>query len=44
MRNVVFAQRNLVPDRLFSEFDGIFCRNLLIYFDWSLQNKVHALF
>jgi chemotaxis protein methyltransferase CheR len=43
-RNVVFSQHNLVTDRSFSEFNVIFCRNVLIYFDRSLQNKVHALF
>lgn len=43
-RNVVFAQHNLVTDRSFSEFNVIFCRNVLIYFDRDLQNHVHALF
>jgi chemotaxis protein methyltransferase CheR len=43
-RNVVFAQHNLVTDRSFSEFNIIFCRNVLIYFDRSLQHQVHALF
>jgi len=44
VRNVVFAQHNLVTDRSFSEFHVIFCRNVLIYFDKELQNRVHALF
>jgi chemotaxis protein methyltransferase CheR len=43
-RNVVFSQHNLVTDRSFSEFNVIFCRNVLIYFDKPLQNRVHALF
>ena len=43
-RNVVFSQHNLVTDRSFSEFNVIFCRNVLIYFERILQNKVHALF
>lgn len=43
-RNVVFSQHNLVTDRSFSEFNVIFCRNVLIYFDKNLQNKVHSLF
>ena len=43
-RNVVFAQHNLVTDRSFSEFNVIFCRNVLIYFEKSLQNRVHSLF
>jgi chemotaxis protein methyltransferase CheR len=44
VRNVVFAQHNLVTDRSFSEFHVIFCRNVLIYFDKDLQNQVHSLF
>jgi chemotaxis protein methyltransferase CheR len=44
VRNVVFAQHNLVTDRSFSEFQVIFCRNVLIYFDQTLQNRVHELF
>jgi chemotaxis protein methyltransferase CheR len=44
MRNVVFSQHNLVTDRSFSEFHVIFCRNVLIYFDKTLQNRVHRLF
>jgi chemotaxis protein methyltransferase CheR len=44
VRNVVFAQHNLVTDRSFAEFHVIFCRNVLIYFDKDLQNHVHALF
>ena len=43
-RNVVFAQHNLVTDRSFAEFNVIFCRNVLIYFDKSLQQQVHGLF
>jgi len=43
-RNTVFSQHNLVTDRSFSEFTVIFCRNVLIYFDRDLQNRVHALF
>ena len=43
-RNVVFSQHNLVTDRSFSEFHVIFCRNVLIYFDKTLQNRVHSLF
>jgi len=42
--NVVFAQHNLVTDRSFSEFNVILCRNVMIYFDRSLQNRVHELF
>jgi len=42
--NVVFAQHNLVSDRSFNEFHAIVCRNVMIYFDRSLQNRVHDLF
>ena len=44
LRNVVFAQHNLVTDRSFSEFNVILCRNVLIYFDKALQTRVHRLF
>jgi chemotaxis protein methyltransferase CheR len=40
----VFSQHNLVTDRSFSEFNVILCRNVLIYFDKTLQSKVHTLF
>lgn len=43
-KNVVFAQHNLVTDRSFNEFNVILCRNVLIYFNKSLQEKVHDLF
>jgi len=43
-QNVVFSQHNLVTDRSFSEFNVILCRNVLIYFDKTLQSKVHSLF
>ena len=43
-RNMVFSQHNLVTDRSFSEFHVIFCRNVLIYFDKTLQHHVHTLF
>jgi chemotaxis protein methyltransferase CheR len=42
--NVVFAQHNLVSDRAFNEFNVVLCRNVMIYFDRSLQNRVHELF
>jgi chemotaxis protein methyltransferase CheR len=44
IRNVVFAQHNLVSDRSFNEFNVIVCRNVMIYFDRSLQDHVHELF
>lgn len=43
-RNVVFSQHNLVTDRSFAEFNVILCRNVMIYFDRQLQNKVLRLF
>jgi chemotaxis protein methyltransferase CheR len=42
-RNVVFSQHNLVTDRSFNEFNVILCRNVLIYFNQTLQNRVHQL-
>ena len=42
--NVVFAQHNLVSDRSFNEFHVIVCRNVMIYFDGTLQDRVHQLF
>jgi chemotaxis protein methyltransferase CheR len=44
VENVVFAQHNLVSDRSFNEFHVIVCRNVMIYFDKTLQNRVHGLF
>ena len=44
MEKVIFAQHNLVTDQSFNEFHVIFCRNVLIYFNPLLQNKVHELF
>jgi len=41
---VVFAQHNLVSDRSFNEFNVIICRNVMIYFDRTLQDRVHHLF
>jgi chemotaxis protein methyltransferase CheR len=42
--NIVFSQHNLVTDGSFNEFNVILCRNVLIYFDRVLQNRVHELF
>src|SRR5256712_5133341 len=44
IENVVFAQHNLVSDRSFNEFNVIICRNVMIYFDRTLQDRVHRLF
>jgi chemotaxis protein methyltransferase CheR len=40
---VVFAQHNLVTDGSFNEFNVILCRNVMIYFNQSLQARVHQL-
>jgi chemotaxis protein methyltransferase CheR len=42
--NVVFSQHNLATDHSFNEFHVIVCRNVLIYFDEFLQQRVLNLF
>jgi chemotaxis protein methyltransferase CheR len=44
VENVVFAQHNLAMDSAFNEFNVILCRNVMIYFDQELQERVHGLF
>lgn len=41
--NIVFSQHNLATDGSFNEFNVILCRNVLIYFNQSLQTRVHKL-
>lgn len=41
---IIFAEHNLVTDGVFGEMNVILCRNVLIYFDTKLQNKVIKLF
>ncbi len=41
---MIVATHNLVSDRSFNEFQLIICRNVLIYFDRILQDKVLTLF
>lgn len=41
---IIFAAHNLVTDRSFNEFQLIICRNVLIYFNKELQDKVLHLF
>lgn len=43
-QNIVFSQHNLATDRSFNEFNVILCRNVLIYFNATLQKQVHQLF
>src|SRR5258705_5731571 len=43
-KNIVWANHNLVTDSVFAEVHIILCRNVLIYFERDLQNKVQKLF
>lgn len=43
-KNIVWAHHNLVTDSVFAEVNMIFCRNVMIYFDKDLQNRVQKLF
>lgn len=43
-KNIVFATHNLVTDSVFAEVNLVVCRNVLIYFDRQLQDKVIQLF
>lgn len=43
-RNVLFSDHNLAVDGVFGEMHLIICRNVLIYFDRALQNRVLGLF
>src|SRR6266850_3466299 len=40
---VVFARHNLVTDGPFNEFNLILCRNVMIYFNRGLRDRVHHL-
>lgn len=40
---IVWAQHNLVTDASFQECQVILCRNVMIYFNRRLQDRVHAL-
>jgi chemotaxis protein methyltransferase CheR len=44
IERVVFAQHNLVSDQAFNAFNVIVCRNVMIYFGKSLQDRVHDVF
>lgn len=41
---MIFATHNLVSDRSFNEFQLIVCRNVMIYFNKELQDRVLQLF
>ena len=43
-KNIVFSNHNLVTDSVFGEMDLIMCRNVLIYFNRELQERVFRLF
>jgi chemotaxis protein methyltransferase CheR len=43
-KNIVFSDHNLVSDGVFGEMNMIVCRNVLIYFNRELQNRVIKLF
>ena len=40
---MVFGRHNLVTDGSFNEFNVILCRNVMIYFNRDLQDRVHGL-
>jgi chemotaxis protein methyltransferase CheR len=44
IENVVWAPHNLGQDRSFNTFHVILCRNVMIYFERSLQERVFELF
>jgi chemotaxis protein methyltransferase CheR len=43
-RNIVFSRHNLAVDGPFHRFHLIFCRNVLIYFNQALADRIHRLF
>lgn len=43
-KNIVFSDHNLVTDGIFGDMNMIVCRNVLIYFNRELQNRVIKLF
>lgn len=43
-QNILFSTHNLATDQVFNEFHLITCRNVLIYFDLKLQERVMNLF
>ncbi|MEO6097515.1 MAG: CheR family methyltransferase [Fibrobacteria bacterium] len=42
-KNIVFGQHNLVSDGSFNEFQVVFCRNVLMFFNPRLQERVAGL-
>jgi chemotaxis protein methyltransferase CheR len=43
-QNTLFSVHNLISDNVFNEFQLISCRNVFIYFESSLQEKILDLF
>lgn len=43
-KKIIFASHNLVMDQVFSETHLILCRNVMIYFNKELQDRVIGLF
>ena len=43
-KNIVWAEHNLVTDSDFTEVQMVMCRNVLIYFNRDLQQRVHRTF
>lgn len=44
LSKVIFSRHNLVTESSFNEFNLILCRNVMIYFNRQLQDKVIGLF
>lgn len=42
--HITFANHNLIKDQVFAQMHLVMCRNVLIYFDQNLQNRVLNLF
>jgi len=43
IENVIFSEHNLATDSSFNEFQVVLCRNVMIYFNKTLQARVHNL-
>lgn len=43
-KNITFARHNLASDQVFGEMHLVVCRNVMIYFDRTLQERVLTLF
>ena len=44
IKNVLFSAHNLSTDSVFNEFNVILCRNVMIYFNHTLSERVFQLF